>query len=121
ALFDLPSKDDASMTIALMRGADLRGRVHDARSGQGIAAARVELSTGIGSRRSVATSDDGTFRIVGDDAERNSWLHVTAPGFARLGVQASPTKFVEAAMRASVPVTLRVVDPAGSPVAGAVV
>jgi hypothetical protein len=58
-------------------GPVLRGRVVDARTGEGVPGARVRVSDG---RRETTTADDGRFAFVGL-ARRSVVLRVSAPGF----------------------------------------
>ncbi len=116
----LPASGEVAVDVVLPTGRTIRGRVTDARTGTGIAGARVAIGWVMTSP--VSTDAEGRYEILGwHDAQGADDLHAAAEGYARSGVTVGDRKIVDFALARADAVIGRVVDVAGRPLSGALV
>jgi RNA polymerase sigma factor (sigma-70 family) len=120
-------EDAAEQSILLPRGTPVNGRVVDAETGQGIAAVCVSYEVGGSTpcHTGPQTEGDGAFRILVPEGRWSLVAHGDTPDYpqtAEQSVTVQPGKPLEGLtirMRRGLTVKGRVLDPGGSPVAGA--
>jgi len=116
----LPASGEVGVDIVLPKGRAIRGRVTDAKTGAGIAGARVAIGWVM---TSPATTDaEGRYEILGwHDGQGADDLHAAADGYARSAVIVGDRDVVDFPLMRGVLAIGRVLDGGGKPLAGVLV
>ena len=116
----LPASGEVGVDVVLPKGRAIRGRVTDAKTGAGIAGARVAI--GWVMTTPVTTDAEGRYEILGwHDAQGADDLHAAADGYARSAVIVGDRDVVDFPLTRGVLAIGRVVDGGGKPLAGVLV
>gem|GEM_PF-2214987 len=116
----LPASGEVSVDIVLLKGRSIRGHVTDAKTGTGIAGARVAIGWVMTSP--VLTDVEGRYEILGwHDAQGADDLHAVAEGYARSAAIVGERDVVDFPLLRGLVAIGRVVDVAGTPVSGVLV
>ena len=119
ASVEMPERGTVTKVMVAEAEATFRGRVTDAATGAPIAGAVVGAEWH--QRPSATTDPDGRYVLTAGNAATIDALFAEAPGYAWMGRPRDGDQPVDFALRAAVTLRGRLLDPAGAPVANAVV